>query len=94
MLTHFGFWGECPTSVGLFVSTRFRVVLNFFSIFSAKDVLLNKIAQMKLLHLSDLLDLLERMKTAHPEFSPILNQIAQDASDMAGVTITGEVEWL
>ena len=48
---------------------------------------------MQLLALSDLIDLLERMKRQHPEFSPILNQIASEAADLAGITISSEIEW-
>lgn len=49
---------------------------------------------MQLIALPDLLALLERMKSLHPEFSPILNKIAQDATDLAGFTLTSEIEWL
>ena len=47
---------------------------------------------MQLLALQDLIDLLERMKRQHPEFSPILDQIATEATDLAGVTVSNEIE--
>lgn len=51
---------------------------------------------MKYISLSELLSRLEEMKTAHPEFSPLLSKLAKDADKMASIMVPGGgmAEWV